>query len=311
LTDSGASVHSAPRDFLYTRLAQAKDPFGNIIGLAGFAPGTEAQTIKNQPSVTAMGVAYYRAQAAQDKRPEIKGPDVYASLFLSEEFRSQLIARPILRPMYGYFIARTAFIDLAFEEAIQNGTPQIVILGAGYDSRAYRFHDRLKETRVFELDTPATQNRKRTVLREQALPVPPRLSFVPVDLKTDDFIKKLENAGFNQKLRSLFISEGLLYYLTETDVDKLLTAIAMNCIPGSRLCFDYMTSKLLSVNPGEPIQFWLEKTKMESYLTARGLRILDHLDNKAMIRRYLTLQDGTIAEKPTSHFGLILAEVNR
>lgn len=56
---------------------------------------------------------------------------------------------------YEYFIARTAFFDAAVRRALDENVPQIVLLGAGYDSRAYRFADRIRDTRIFELDVPS------------------------------------------------------------------------------------------------------------------------------------------------------------
>jgi methyltransferase (TIGR00027 family) len=296
------------RNFMSLRLAKAVDPFGNIIGLAGGHQDAKSKTIENHPSETAMGAALYRAMAARDDRPEIKGPDVYAHLFLTEELQQQLNARFIIRTLYGFFIARTAFIDHVFTEALKNKIPQIVFLGAGYDTRAYRFHDCLNGIRIFELDAAATQNRKRDILQKESVPISPQLSFVPVNFKTDDLNEMLEKAGFNPKLKSLFILEGVMYYLSPAEVDTVFDIVKNNSIPGSQFCFDLLTSKVPSTNSGEPIRSWIEKSDIQSFVTARGFAIVDQADPAEMEKRYLTLKDGTSAEKTFSCFHFVLAE---
>jgi methyltransferase (TIGR00027 family) len=317
IIDLGGSLHTEPVNLMTIRTAKALDPFGNIIGLTGSVPGAKTKTVESQPSETAITVCYFRALAAQDKRSEIRGPDIYAELFLTEEWKKRLadssfgendLARLINRTLYGYFIARTAFMDHVLKEAIQNKTPQIVFLGAGYDTRPYRFCDRLGETKVFELDAPATQNRKREILLQQSVPMPPHLSFVPINFNTDDLNMALAKAGFSPNQKSLFIWEGVMYYLGEAEVDRVLDALRNNSLPGGRLCFDYLAEKIQATNTGEPVKFWIEKTKIPSYLASRGFAVLDHVDMEEMTKRYLMLQDGTPAEKPLSRMHFVLAE---
>jgi methyltransferase (TIGR00027 family) len=312
MIDLGASLHTEPMNRLMMRTAKARDPFGNVIGLVGSIPRDKNNLVENQPSETAMGVSLYRAMAAQDERNEVRGPDVYARLFLSEELKKVLVdpsSRAKASPeLYGYFIARTAFMDHLFEEAVRDQTPQIVILGAGYDTRAYRFRDRLGATRVYELDAPATQNRKIDILQKESIPIPPQVSFVPINFEKDELGNVLDKTAFNRNLASLFVVEGVLYYLTAAAVDKLLNAIKRYSIPGGKLCFDYVTQKLPSARSGEPLQFWNAEERIESYLAVRGFNVLDQVDSKEMEKRYLMLRDGTPAEKPYRQFQFILAE---
>jgi len=317
MIDLGGAVHTGPVNFMTIRSAKVLDPFGNIIGLTGNVPGAISKNIESHPSETAITVCYFRALAARDKRSEIRGPDTFARLFLSDEWNQRLaessfgendVARFINHTLYGYFIARTAFIDHVFKESIRNRIPQIIFLGAGYDSRPYRFCDQLGETKIFELDAPATQNRKREILLRQSVPMPPQLSFVPINFNTDDLSAALAGAGFSRNQRSLFIWEGVMYYLGEAEVDRVMDALRNNCLPGSWLCFDYVAERLQTSNAGEQMKFWIEKAKIPAYLGSRGFRVLDHVDTEEMTKRYLLLQDGTPVEKPPSRMHFVLAE---
>lgn len=316
IIELGGATHSEPGNVLRVRTAQAKDPFGNIIGLCGSIPGSREKTIETHPSETAMAVSFCRALASREERPEIRRPDDYADLFLSAESRQLLadsasrtiaIDRSVSRPLYGYFIARSAFIDSVFAQAIRDRIPQIVLMGAGYDTRALRFGDQLGNTRVFELDSSATQHRKVDILKKVSIAIPPGLCFVPVNFKTEDVGRKLENAGYDRKRQSLFICEGVLYYLTSEIVDALFRSVRDLSPGGSVFCFDYMTEKLHSVNPSEPFLSWIEEN-ITSFLEKRGFGQIEHLNSDQMARRYLTLNDGTIAAKPISRLCLVLAQ---
>ncbi len=316
MIEMGASSYAEAKNVMTIRTAQVRDPFGNIIGLSGPIPGAKDKTVETQPSHTAMAVSFCRALAARDER-DIRRPDAFAELFLTEEARKALenpamrdavINRSVTRPLYGYLIARSAFVDAVFEQAIRDNIPQIAFIGAGYDTRAFRFREKLGNTRVYELDAPATQNRKKDILQKESILIPPQLSFVPVNFKTDDLGEVLERAGLNKNLRTLFIWEGVMYYLPAEAVDKTLKAIKANSIDGSLLCLDYMTEKLDSPNSGEPFLSWIDKRDIKAFLEDRGFRILDHVDSEEMIRRFLTLPDGTIAEQPFSRLCLVLAQ---
>ena len=316
IIELGGRVHSEPGNVLKLRTAQAKDPFGNIIGLCGNIPGARDKTIETHPSETAMSVSFCRALASREEHPEIRRPDDYAELFLSAESRQRLadpaaraiaIDRFVSRPLYAYFIARSAFIDSAFTQAIREGIPQIVLMGAGYDTRALRFRDQLGKTRIFELDSPATQNRKIEILKREKIAILPDLCFIPVNFRTDDVGRVLEKAGYERKQRSLFICEGVLYYLTSEAVDTLFATVRDQSSAGSTFCFDYTTEKLPSVNPGEPLLSWIGEG-IPSFLKKRGFRQIEHLDSDQMAHRYLMLNDGTVAAKPVSRLCLVSAE---
>jgi methyltransferase (TIGR00027 family) len=320
LIDSGASPHTPIRNVLNIRTAKVLDPFGNIIGITGTAGATQERTVEEQPSSTAMTVAFCRALAARDEREEIKGPDYLAELFLLDEAKKLLhdhasrqwaIQHLVTPQLYGYFVARTCFVDDVVRSSLAGETPQIVLLGAGYDTRAWRFRDDLHNTRYFELDIRPTQTRKRDVLCAARVDMPSQVTFVDVDFKKDDLAVVLKESGLDPKARTLFILEGVTYYLDASTIRATLKSVREVSAPGSVICFDYMTEKLDSVNPSEPFKFWIGSTEIHAYLSASGFDMVEHLDSREMERRYLTLHDGTRGEKALPYFCFVQATVPR
>ena len=125
-----------------------------------------------KPSYTAEGVAAWRAAGNREPDERIRNPDYMAVSFLGWKLRLIAGFKPLtalaLRTFqkrvpggYYFHIARTKHIDEMLERAIGGGIQQLVILGAGYDSRPYRFARQLEGVRVFEVDQPATQARKK------------------------------------------------------------------------------------------------------------------------------------------------------
>ncbi len=313
----GATVHAELKNVLNIRVAQLKDPFGNIIGLSGKQGSGSGQTVEQKPSETAMNVAYCRALAAHDERESIKGPDHLAELFLSGEKRKTLleaasrqivISRFISSPLYGYFISRTAFCDALFRHALlDEDTAQIVLLGAGYDTRAYRLAAADEKTAVFEVDVPTTQEHKLAILKKAAIPCPSYLKHVAMNFKTDALQEVLLRSGFKPQLKTLFVWEGVSYYLEPHAVDQTLQVVSRFSGSGSVLAVDFMTQKMESINAGEPFLFWIEAARVASFLEERGFRLVDLVDAAEMEKRYLTLADGTPAEKSLTQFCLVHA----
>ncbi len=316
----GAQVKTPVKQVLNIRIAQVIDPFGNIIGLTGELLDKADRTVEKQPSETALSVAFCRALAAKESREEVKGSDYLAELFLTDEAKKLIdndnsrkwaIQNLVTSPLYGYFIARTAFIDSIFKNACDNDISQIVFLGAGYDTRSYRFINNLKNTKIFELDIRPTQQRKIEILQKNKINIPNSLLHIPVNFKTENMYDVLFKAGYDCNRKTLFIWEGVTYYLTQEEVEKTLNFVQKYAAEGSILCFDYMTDKLESINPAEPFQFWIKQDKIEEMLSGYGLKIDEHIDSTEMTKRYLTLQDGTIAEGILASFCLIKADVVR
>jgi methyltransferase (TIGR00027 family) len=317
LVELGAQAETPPANVLTLRVARVTDPFGNVLGLSGGIPHDKEQTVENQPSRTAQVVALCRALLDRDERPEVRRTDGFSQLFLEEATRSilgdpgkrqALIDQRISRPLYAFFAARCAFVDEAFRRALAEGRRQIVFLGAGYDTRALRFSADLGDARIFEVDAPRTQGRKQAVLRDAGVAVPPQVRFVAVNFKTDDFVARLIEAGYDERVATLFIWEGVTYYLPQDTVERTLAQLHARSAPGSAVALDYMTAKADSVSAGEPFLSFVEPQDLPGWLAGFGFRASEHLDAAGMAERYLALRDGTVAEKPFSKIRFVYAE---
>jgi methyltransferase (TIGR00027 family) len=151
----------------------------------------------------------------------------------------------LLRATAEVMAVRTVVID----EAIRGReTPQLVILGAGLDGRAWRMTD-LAEVKVFEVDHPSSQRDKRQ--RVSALESPAgKVSYVPVDFAADRLDEALEEAGHRGDEPTTWVWEGVVPYLTRVEVSTTLRALNGRCAPGSRLVVNYQ-SPMLAVTAGQ------------------------------------------------------------
>lgn len=278
-----------------------------------------------------MATATMRALAAHDERDEIRGADYLAEIFLSEDQKAPLkdptvmqwvMKNKVAPGAYEFMIARTAFFDHVVRDALVQNIPQIVLLGAGYDSRPYRFEALAQETRIFELDARPTQLRKREVLEKARIPFPAHLEFVPIDFNRDNLQDTLLAAGFARDQRALFIWEGVTYYLSRQVVEDTLVAIRSISRATSSICFDYASLSAEALNEegakklrehmksqysAEPTKFGIPQGKLEPFLAERGYVVIDHLSASEMEARYLTLRDGSIAGKVPALFALVHA----
>lgn len=136
-------------------------------------------------------------------------------------------------------VVRTRFIDDLVCRSLRAGAAQLLLLGAGFDSRAYRLAE-AHNVAVFEVDHPATQAAKRARLAERAGGVPAQVHFVPVDFERDDLETALCSAGYAAALPSVVVWEGVVSYLSSAAVDQNFTLLGRLTAPGSRLIFTYV-----------------------------------------------------------------------
>jgi len=165
------------------------------------------------------------------------------------------------RAMADMIALRTAAIDAAVRDAIVGDATQLVILGAGYDGRAWRMPE-LTGVQVFEVDHRATQTAKRAHVAE--LPVPNgHVNFVTIDFERESLDTVLGRAGHNASAPTCWIWEGVVMYLTRDAMRATLADIARRSAPGSTLIVNYHTAhrrfvaRLLFRLIGEPqISAW-------------------------------------------------------
>jgi methyltransferase (TIGR00027 family) len=157
-----------------------------------------------------------------------------------------------------YIAIRTRFYD-DFLKSTQANVSQVVILGAGMDARAFRMHW-LPNTRLYEVDCPEVLQYKNSILND----IPARCDRVAVaaDL-SEDWLKALLNQGFRADLPSVWLLEGVLMYLPEVVVHKLLQTISNLSVAGSYLGADFVSLKSVEVaelareeDRGRVLRYW-------------------------------------------------------
>jgi methyltransferase (TIGR00027 family) len=265
----------------------------------------------NRPSLTAMGTAAQRALEMEKPADQRICSDPLAREFIPKWFcafmKRVTATRYTERHASGalnFIVARCRFMDDVLTQALDEGIQQLVILGAGYDSRAYRF-GRLKEgVKVFEVDHPATQKDKLSKLERILGPggLPTYVTFVPVDLTRDALASRLSDCGYSQRLKTLFIWEGVAAYLDAPSVESTLAFVASHSAPGSAIVFDYMCQQpappkrdmvILLVSFlrrffGEARGFVIEVGQIEDFLRARGFSRIRNVRVADLQARYFS-----------------------
>jgi methyltransferase (TIGR00027 family) len=171
-------------------------------------------------------------------------------------------------------IARTREIDDLTTEALSKGVKQVVLLGAGFDSRPYRLAG-MEKASIYEVDHPATSARKQASITNLLGRVPSNVRFVAMDFNKDDLDAQLSRAGFMPSLPTFIIWEGVSNYLSPDAVDRTLAWCGMAAISGE-IVFTYIDKEVLA-NPrafhgtdritnllqgvGEKMDFWNESAR--------------------------------------------------
>jgi methyltransferase (TIGR00027 family) len=183
-------------------------------------------------------------------------------------------------------VARTRFIDDVVAAALRSGVAQVVILGAGFDARAYRMPG-MARAMVFEVDHPSTSARKRRVVESALGALPPHVRFVPLDFDAQDLASAMTSAGYDPALRTLVTWEGVTNYLTAAAVDGTLRWCA-GAAAGSTVLFTYVhrdvldspdvfdgTERLFATlrAAGERWTFGLDPSSLPTFLVDRGLAL--------------------------------------
>jgi methyltransferase (TIGR00027 family) len=205
------------------------------------------------------------------------------------------LARMTHNPTFSYLAARTRFHEDAVTHGLDAGIRQVVIVGAGYDSRAWRLAR--PDVRFFEVDHPATQADKR----KRAPSGGP--SYVTADLGETSLMSALPEAGFEVDAPAVFSLEGLTMYLTETQAAELLSTLGKLGGPGSRLAADFTVNGGGSMKPvsrviaravragwragGETTIRWVADADLPSLFAAAGWTIDETVQASDLAARYL------------------------
>jgi len=183
------------------------------------------------------------------------GHDNYAQFFAFKTCK-WLLRSPIIRWIlywisnivpgggaYGHVAARHVIIDeVVIQEIIENHAEQLVILGSGYDSRALRFQSIFEQynINVFEVDLPATQYGKKSLLAQHSIHIPAYLSFVGVDFGKDDITQSLQKNGYQTSKQTVFILEGVAPYLSAQNVSEIMKLVSQSAATNSLIIWDLL-----------------------------------------------------------------------
>ena len=253
--------------------------------------------IAGQQSRTAQYAAFFRALESRRPARHRLFDDPLAVAFLDGSLRAAVVAAglPVVGRALPWLldrwipgprpsaVVRTRLIDDALRSAVSAGVQQVVILGAGFDTRAYRMPE-LRRLAVFEVDHPDTQAAKLHVLQSE-LEWPDHVTFVPVDLDRDQLTNALTDAGLRSGLATFTIWEGVASYLTPPAVDTTVRWARSVSGPGSHLMLTYVNRGLIDktlqfphaaawvrsvARAGEPFVFGFDPADLPLYLTQRG-----------------------------------------
>jgi methyltransferase (TIGR00027 family) len=195
-------------------------------------------------------------------------------------------------------VVRTRVIDDAVREALGAGCAQLVLLGAGYDTRPYRLPE-AAGVDAFEVDHPATQAIKREVLERELPAIPEAVRFVAVDFERDSLADALDAAGLRRDVKTCVVWEGVFSYLTIEAIDATLGWCVGACPPGSRLILTYLDQQAIEKrgersawiaaveDAGEPFITGLDPSDAPRFFAERGLELLSDESTRESAQRLL------------------------
>jgi methyltransferase (TIGR00027 family) len=214
---------------------------------------------------------------------------------------------------YGFMIARLHYMDEVIRQEVAKGLDHLVILGAGFDTRAHRMREDLAGVQVFEVDHPATSRDKRARLKKAGRLASGDVTYVEVDFTHESLLERLYKHGHSDSARTLFVLSGVSMYLPGESVLELFSQVAAHSSPRTSLLFDYFFDDAMT-NPdryhgasqwidavteiGEEPGYGIEMAEIGAVLESRGLRLVSQADMPELAGRYLRREDGTSLPKP-------------
>jgi methyltransferase (TIGR00027 family) len=215
-------------------------------------------------------------------------------------------------------------MDAAFKQALEEGFDQIVIFGAGFDSRAIRFASINKGTIIFEVDAPTTQLEKQEAFTKRKILQPSNQIYVSVDFNTERLEDKMVQAGFKVG-KTLFTVEGVTMYLTKEGIESTFRFISDSSAKGSIVVFDRIYEGVLRgenkyygeegmvenvAKAGEKWQFGLEEGEAEQFVGKFGFSLKDNCDTQQLTERYFKNSKGEIVAKMNETHAIVKAVKN-
>lgn len=285
------------------------------------------------PSRTAILTAAARALGSREPDASVRNPDWLADRLIGPAELTLIAGHPLSKiggqdfhealldpDVFGFvwlMLVRTRFIDEMVQRALRGGVTQLVILGAGFDTRAHRFPELLQDAAVIEVDFATTQDYKKQRVQSALGGAPANVLYAPIDFARESLADALHRAGFDPSRKTYYICEGLSMYVPEQGMKETLRAIASESAPGSILLLEYLNRgglELLRKYPagmiknafewGEPFVFGVPDGHDREFFLEAGLELGETLKimSPESVQRYTMRQDGT-------HYGAHLEKV--
>jgi methyltransferase (TIGR00027 family) len=281
---------------------------------------TLTQRRRAHPSLTAEAVTVCRAGEQRRTAATRIVDDPYARRFLTPGGRAALAAWKAAGPAAAAFerigpglatfvVCRHRYIDEALTDALDGGAGQVVILGAGYDTRAYRFADRLAGRTVFEVDLAAISRRKAEIIAKARGAFPSvDVRRVEIDFEQQTLGDALPAAGFEPGAGTFVAWEGVSMYLTRAAVKATVASLYELTGPGSTLAMDcwYYSDEAGAMGAarraapggialvGEPVRFGIHPEDVPGFLEPLGFDVTDVAGSQELGERFVA--DGRAVE---------------
>jgi methyltransferase (TIGR00027 family) len=275
------------------------------------------------PSRTSILTAAARAFGSREPDASVRNPDWAAERLIGPAELALITDHPISKALdldfqdaindpdiFGFawvMLVRTRYIDEVMARAIRSGATQLVIMGAGFDTRAQRFAELLKDVAVIEIDYGATQEYKRRRVEAAFGGAPANVVYAPIDFTRESLGEVLRRAGFQSARKTYYICEGVSMYVPEEGMKETLHAIAAESAPGSTLLIEYMNRGFLDVmrtypsgmvknaiDWGEPFVFGVPDGQDREFFLDVGLELGEALKigSPESVKRYAMRTDG-------------------
>lgn len=282
-----------------------------------------------QVSWTAEAVCSYRAIGALHSDPRLRNRDHLAGRFCQpvalpheyEAARDVIDVDPEAHAGFFYVNARTRHIDDRLDRVVAEGVTQVVVLGAGFDSRAYRFSAPYPQVRFFEVDLPETIAAKARAVKRLLGQLPANVRLAAIDFDKQSLHEVLSAAGYDPQQLSFFIIEGVVMYLSAAGNEATFTFIRDHAPAGSPVVFDYVWRRVVEGDfdglyavraeargvalAGEPFLTGWSPTEAAQFAERHGLVVIENLDTAELTRQYGTGSDGQPDGRLPDGYGIL------
>jgi methyltransferase (TIGR00027 family) len=234
------------------------------------------------------------------------------------------LAERLLPGGYYYEAARVKHIDGILLTELEEGLDQVLILGAGYDSRPYRFADALEHVRVYEVDLPTISALKRQKTARILGQLPRQVHYIEADMVRDALPDHLEKRSYRLNDATLIVLSGVMPYLPADAVNLLFHFVGTHASPRTSIVFDYVYREMVEGDStfhgatqtrrrldalGEPLKFGIPIGGTAQFVQRFGLTLASDLQPGDLAHRYLQRADGTVAGQPYGFAAIAHARV--